>query len=398
VGSDEAAARAVTAARAALVLGRDAKCAFFATLALRLVPVADRSVPTMATDGRRLLYHPDFVLGLSKDERVGVLVHEVMHCALAHFARRAGRDLGTWNVACDLAVNPLLLDAGFVLPAGRLLPGQCSFADLPAGKSAEEYYRLLHDRAGTANEPETTDPNSMGGDPSASADPGGCGGVIDPTDGSPASTRQAESEWTVAVAQAGQAASGRGDLPARLGRTITAVVHSPADWRAVLRAFISIHARNDYSWYRPNRRYLGQGLYLPGLHSDELGDVVVAVDTSGSVGTRELGLFAAELSALLAACDCRATILYHDRAVQKVHTWDPADGPLAFDPVGGGGTCHVCVFDWVDRSALDPACVVCLTDLETRFPARAPAVPVLWAQVGDAAVIPSFGSVVRLNP
>jgi predicted metal-dependent peptidase len=398
IGSEEAAARAVTAARAALVLGRDAKSAFFATLALRLIPAADRSVPTMATDGRRLVYHPDFVLGLSKDERIGVLVHEVMHCALTHFARRAGRDLGTWNIACDLAVNPLLLDAGFVLPAGRLVPGEGSSADLQAGKSAEEYYRLLQDRVGTGNDTGTTDPISTGGDSPPFADPGGCGGVLDPVDASPVSTRQAETDWAVAVSQAEQVAIGRGDLPAGLGRTVTAIVHRPADWRSVLRAFVSTHARNDYSWSRPNRRYLSQGLYLPGLHSDELDEVVIAVDTSGSVGKDELGLFAAELTALLSSYDCRATVLYHDRTVQKVQSWAPADGPLVFDPVGGGGTCHVCVFEWVDQAGLDPACVVCLTDLETRFPTRPPPVPVLWAQVGNASVDPPFGSVIHLSP
>jgi predicted metal-dependent peptidase len=173
-----------------------------------------------------------------------------MHCALGHFARRVGRALGIWKVACDLAVNSLLLDAGFKLPAGRLVPGEGPFVNLPAGKSAEEYYRLLQDRDRTGNNSGTSNPNPTEGNPQLFADPGGCGGVIDPVDGSTASTRQAETEWTVAVSQAERVAGGRGDLPAGLGRTITAVVHSPADWRSVLRAFVSTHARNDYSWCR----------------------------------------------------------------------------------------------------------------------------------------------------
>jgi predicted metal-dependent peptidase len=202
----------------------------------------------------------------------------------------------------------------------------------------------------------------------------------------------------VAVAQADQAARGRGELPAGLGRTVEEVIHPPADWRSILRAFVSTHARNDYSWARPNRRYLAHGLYLPGLQSDELGDVVVAVDTSGSIGARELGLFASELSALLAAYDCRATILYHDSRVQKVETWTPTDGLLILTPIGGGGTRHDCVFDWVLKTGFIAACVVCLTDLATRFPVPPPAVPVLWAKVGDARVDPPFGQVIQLGP
>ena len=162
-----------------------------------------------------------------------------------------------------------------------------------------------------------------------------------------------------------------------------------------MRALDSTNSRNDYAWHRPNRRYLAQGLYLPGLHSDELGDVVLAVDTSGSVGPRELGAFAAEAEALLAAYDCSVTVLYHDARVQGVATWTPADGPLVLTPVGGGGTSHRCVFDWLARSALDPACVVCLTDLETCFPDAPPFAPVLWAVAGDCTVTPPFGRVVR---
>jgi predicted metal-dependent peptidase len=392
---DEEAARALAAARAALVLSRDAKGAFFATLALRLTPVVDRSVGTMATDGHRLLYHPDFVLTLSKEERVGVLVHEVMHCALAHFARRAGRDLTRWNVACDLAVNPILLDAGFQLPSGRLVPGEARFAHLPPGKSAEEYYAILPVPAGPDG---SEDPDSPINKEEASSDPGGCGGVIEPPDGSPAIAREAEAVWRAAVAQAETAARGRGDLPAGLGRVVEEVIHPPADWRTLLRTFVSRHARHDYSWTHPNRRFVAQGLFLPGLRSEELGEVVIAVDTSGSVGPRELGLFAAEIEALLGAFDCTAAVLYHDTQVQKVETWTATDGPLVLTPIGGGGTDHRCVFDWVAAAAFDPAVVVCLTDLDTRFPDHPPAVPVLWAQVGSTRIDPPFGTVVPIGP
>lgn len=68
----------------------------------------------MATDGRTLTYNPTFVTGLSPDELLGVLVHEVLHNALDHPARRSDRNIERWNIACDLAVNPLLLAAGFV--------------------------------------------------------------------------------------------------------------------------------------------------------------------------------------------------------------------------------------------------------------------------------------------
>ena len=131
--AEEQATRALAGARARLILGRDSKSAFFATLLLRLQPKSDWEVPTIATDGRSLDYNPEFVTGLSADELVGVLAHEVMHCALAHPARRGARDALLWNVAADLAINPLLRDAGMVLPNTRLMPGDGKFCELPAG-------------------------------------------------------------------------------------------------------------------------------------------------------------------------------------------------------------------------------------------------------------------------
>jgi predicted metal-dependent peptidase len=176
------------------------------------------------------------------------------------------------------------------------------------------------------------------------------------------------------------------------------VLRPPTDWKAVLREFVAATARNDYSWARPNRRFLSQGMILPGLRSEELGHVVIAVDTSGSIGAALLGAFAAEVNAVLAAYECSVTVLYHDTEVQTTQAWQSSDGPLTLDPVGGGGTSHGCVFDWLTASGTDAACVVCLTDLETEFPSQTPAAPVLWAVVGPGPTRPPFGRVVSLVP
>ncbi|QEL17652.1 hypothetical protein PX52LOC_04650 [Limnoglobus roseus] len=390
----EDAAKRLAVARANLILGRDAKSAFFATLALRLRLDVDWACGTMATDGRVLAYAPAFVTGLSPAELVGVLAHEVLHNALLHPFRRGPRDPARWNEACDLAVNPLLLAAGFVLPASRLLPGEGRYAGFPPAKSADEYYALLAEppaNGGTDGEGGGNTGNGHG------PDPGGCGGVTDPAAGSPAACEQVAAAWQVAVVQAEHVAKGRGELPAGIARTVETVRRPPVDWKEELRAFVSAAARNDYAWSRPNRRFLWQGLYLPGLASEELGDVVIAVDTSGSVGPAELAVFAGAVEDILSAFACSATVLYHDTEVQGVRAWRSGDGPLVLDPVGGGGTSHACVFDWLDRQGVSPACVVCLTDLETRFPDRPPAVPVLWAVVGGADTPPPFGTTVRVT-
>jgi predicted metal-dependent peptidase len=145
-----------------------------------------------------------------------------------------------------------------------------------------------------------------------------------------------------------------------------------------------------------NRRFIAQGLYLPGMYSNELGDVVVAVDCSGSVGERELSLFAEEVNAVLSSFDTTVTLLYHDSCIQKVVEHCSTDGPLKLEPVGGGGTSHVCVFEWLEKSGGSPSCVVALTDLATEF-GSAPDTPVLWAVVGGNKEMPPFGRVVEID-
>lgn len=120
-------------ARTALLLDHP----FFGSLLFRLKGHETRSVKTMATDGISLYYNPDFVDTLNAATLAGTLAHEVMHPALRHHTRRAGRDPKRWNEACDYAINPLLLDAGLRLPEGVLVDNRFR------GLSAEEIYNRL---------------------------------------------------------------------------------------------------------------------------------------------------------------------------------------------------------------------------------------------------------------
>jgi predicted metal-dependent peptidase len=61
-----------------------------------------------------------------------VLAHEALHCALSHFARRQHRVKQRWDVACDFAINPLLVKDGLKPPPGALV------LDVYEGMTAEE--------------------------------------------------------------------------------------------------------------------------------------------------------------------------------------------------------------------------------------------------------------------
>src|ERR1700747_376880 len=120
-------------ARTALLLDHP----FFGTLLFRLGARACSPIATMATNGVSLYFNPEFVETLCSAELIGTLAHEVMHPALQHHTRRAGRSPKRWNMACDDAINPMLRDAGLMLPKDVLYEARF------VGMSAEEIYNLL---------------------------------------------------------------------------------------------------------------------------------------------------------------------------------------------------------------------------------------------------------------
>jgi predicted metal-dependent peptidase len=394
--AEEKLAKLIGQARTRLVLSRGGDAAFWATLALRLKVKPAWDKETLSTDGKTLLCNPLFVASLTDDERVGVIAHEVAHLALAHHTRKGSRDHATWNVAGDLVINPLLIGGGFTLPSCRLIPGEGDYAAIPTGLSTEETYARLQQHQHGERQKDQPGGGKSGHQGCGQGDPGGCGGVEEPGDGTDAAKSESEAEWQVAVAQARNAARMRGSLSAGLDRFIDAVLRPVVDWRAVLREFVTRTARNDYRMTPPNRRFVHQGLYLPVIRGDELGGVLLAVDTSGSIGGETLKVFAGEIQGVLDAYEgARLTILYHDSQVRHVQRWESSDGPIRLEPKGGGGTDHRPVFDWIAKEGLDAACLVCLTDLASVFPDRAPDYAVLWASVARGVVAP-FGQLVEV--
>lgn len=255
---------------------------------------------------------------------------------------------------------------------------------------------------GQAGQPQGGQP-----DPFAdAADPGGCGGILDPVEEiDPAGESELATDWEIATRQAVAVACKRaGSVPGFIARLGDDLNRAPAvDWRAALLRFIDDAARRDYSWLRPNRRHIAAGLYLPGLRSDALSHVVVAIDTSGSIADSPLAAFQAELSGLVeSGMVDRVTILCCDTAIRSVAEFGRGD-PVEVKPVGGGGTKFRPVFDWVEENAADAAAVVYFTDLECFDRPTDPGVPTLWAAWGRGSDIDrlstslGFGEVVHIT-
>jgi predicted metal-dependent peptidase len=412
-GTDAEALKLVRLARMALLMRPDSACCFFAALALRLREVA-APVGTAATDGKHLAVDPAWWCGLTPQERVAVVAHEVLHCVYGHQSRRGGREKALWNLAADLAINSILEDAHFSLPECGVFPGKVAkgaaalspyaqlIASLPKGLSAEAYYDRLQviprpKRPGKGEKGEgQPKPGAGGGDGEKGEgkpepgdgqgggsqqpvdDPGGCGAVTDAAQDD-AGREESAAEWRVAAVQAARQAKTRGNLPGALSEFMAELEAPRVRWQGVLRDFVLRVLSDDYSWRWPNRRHIGRGIYLPSRGSDGLANGVVMVDSSGSISDALLKRFLSEVQGIVEAHPARLTVLMHDHAVHNTVEWQPGDGDLEVPrKIARGGTSHRPAFEAVADLDEPPAFVVALTDLYTEFPAEAPDCPVLW--------------------
>ena len=379
----------VTSARTDLILSNP----FFGALSLGLKIVEDTTCATAWTDGRSLGYNPAFIDGLNHSQCTALIAHEVMHCAMGHPWRRDAREFKQWNIAADRAINSELRESGFTLPEGALFPNAGE-----TGKSAEWYY------AREQSQPKGPDPQRGKGKPQpgngtpqpGKGTPDPLGEVRDaPTtpdaDGEPAPSEQ---EWKQKAAEALNSAKMCGKMPGGLARAVKDALKPRIDIRSLLLRFFSERSTGDYSWSRPNPRYISSGLYLPALESRELGEVAILADTSGSMDSEALAYTRGVVEQVLDEVSPLGTTLYMvDTKVHTVHRMEKGE-PLTWEPKGGGGTNFTSFFEQVNSGDVQPVCIIGITDLCATF-GTAPDCPVLWLSTTDRTA--PFGEVVYVD-
>jgi len=364
----------------------------------------DDQVPTACTNGKDERYNPDFIAKLKEKELAFVVMHEASHKMYRH--------LTTWrklfddspniaNAACDYVINLMLKD----------LDPHESFMCMPRDKEGK-LIGLIDERFRGMNTKQVFDilKKECEGN-------GGSGGEqgFDEHDWESAgdlpeeTKRELERELDQAIRQGIIAnkkinGTGGGDLERELGELVTPKV----DWREQLREFVkSICAGKDAStWRRPNRRFIGAGVYMPTLISERVNHVVAAIDTSGSIGGAELNSF---LSEFVAICEQvnpeHIDLLYWDGRVAGHETYTGADAPnivSSTKPVGGGGTSPSCITAYLKEKALRPDVAVILTDGYVGSDwgekgGNAWPCPTLWCIVGGNTVVAANGKTVHIN-
>ena len=439
----------LTAARAKLILDKP----FLGALVLRLpLAAADPEwCKTTATDARKFYYNPAFIDSLSMPQTQFMLAHEALHCALSHFARRQHRVQHRWDLACDYAINPLLLEDGLTPPPN------CNVMPQFLGMTAEEIYPLIEDnddsetidqhlfdqdnsagggqQGDAPDKPDNQMPDTGGGGQNSQReddrDEGGETPLDEQSDGnegqgaqpmeadtprtnqqekdsdregrgeptpSPLSNDERQTlevQWQQRLAGAAQQAMQAGKMGGSMARLVDHLLQPQLPWRMLLARYMTAMARDDFSYMRPSRRE-GDAI-LPSLKSSQV-EIVVAVDTSGSIRANEMDEFLSEVSALKGQMRARVTLHACDSSLAE-------GGPWVFEPWeefrcpaeihGGGGTDFRPVFDWLDTQGQRPELLVYFTDAQGQFPQTEPNFPVIWLVKGRDPV--PWGQRIQLN-
>ncbi|HEY6020159.1 MAG TPA: VWA-like domain-containing protein [Candidatus Paceibacterota bacterium] len=405
---------------------------FFAPAVAKLPVRFEKGVGTAATDGKGIVWDPDWFDKLPDAVLPTVLCHESAHCLLGHLWRApAGVDWELWNKAADHAVN-LMLKEWSALVMSKRLADPFPFPDPPeaylanpafSGMSEEKIYACLRDQSQQGGKPGNGpqgsgqggkgNPKGQGqgqprqgkGKPQGQPGQGQPGqhsmpafGQMQQPKAADTTQKKLHNNWNQTIGQCVQMAKGRGDIPGSLTQYVGELFSPKTAWYEIVRSWLRENASDDWNWLRPNPLFDGNsgGLVVPSLDNESIGAIVFGKDTSGSVCCYPeiCSYFVGEQQNCLDEMRPKRLIdICCDTAIHSCREYVPGD-TIDKEFPGGGGTSFVPVFEHCDTLPMLPKCLVYLTDLDGTFPDKEPPYPVLWVVYGGSKEKPPFGEVV----
>jgi predicted metal-dependent peptidase len=381
-------------------MNKDRYVALAGVLMLGSKEVRD-DVPTAATNGRDEVYGRTFVEQLNDAELRFVVLHECYHKLFRH--------LTTWkhlweddaqlaNVACDYVINLMIVDDnkdGFAVMPKDKQGNVIGLIDKKyVGMDSEQVFKLLK-----------KDGQGQGQGQGQGFDEHDWEGAAQMTD---EEQHQLAEDIDEAVRQGALTA---GKLGTGGNRAIDSLLQPEVDWKEVLREFVTTTCvGSDYSTYsRPNRRYASADVYMPSGVSQQVDELVVAIDTSGSIGQPELTKFLSEIQGVVANVNPRAVrVLYWDTKVcademyENETSTNTGGMPLSSlisstKPAGGGGTDVRCVNTYMQDNQITAQAVIVLTDGYLNGNWGEWSSPVLWCILSHKSAMPTVGEAIHIT-
>ena len=341
------------------------KASFFGNLATRLKLInADEWCPTAATDGRNFYYNSRFIQMLRPKEIEFLFGHEVLHCVYDHFGRRGERQPKVWNIANDFCVNADLKKHN----VGEFITSvPCLYDEKYKDMSSEAIYDELMKNAKKIN---LDDLLSKLLDEHMDGEGGGDGEEVDGSGkGRPQLSeeekQQIRDEIKEAVLAAASTVDGAGNLPAGVKRLIEDLTEPKMNWRELLRMNLESTIKTDYTWMRTGRKGWHMDAIMPGRKNDEMIDIAIAIDASGSIDETMLREFLSEIQSIMDSFPSyKIHVVTFDTNCYNPQVYDSEnlDSICDYEISGGGGTDFDCVYEYFKQEEIVPRRLVMFTD------------------------------------
>ena len=342
------------------------RASFFGNLATRLKLVnADEWCGTAATDGRHFYYNSRFIQMLRPKEIEFLFGHEVLHCVYDHFGRRGNRDPQLFNIANDYCVNADLVKHRV---GEKITTVPCLHDPKYDGLSSEEIYDKLMENVQKISMEDLLDKlidEHMDGDDDGSAGSDGDGEGKGKPKLSAADRQAIKDEIKEAMLAAAQTTDGAGNIPAGVMRMIKEMTEPQMNWRELLRMNLESTIKSDYTWMRPSRKGWHMDAVMPGRKNDEMIDIAIAIDTSGSIGEKMLKDFLGEVQGIMDSFPAyKIHIVSFDTDTYNPVQYDSEnlDSIVDYEPAGGGGTDFDAIYRYLKNEDIQPRRLVVFTD------------------------------------
>ena len=348
---------------------------FLSTITFSVKHVFTEDVPTAATEGLTIWYNPTWFKTLNDQERIFLLAHETWHIALMHPTRMIGKKKDVYRRACDYVINGILSKAGYKAIHDKP-PITDVLYDIKYNNwsTAEVYEDLL------LNDPDT--PKDYISD--LLEQPVGSTGKPDlnnKTKGKQLSPQDIENKIkTILVKASTQSKMGgkkAGSIPGEIERRIDELINPKLNYDELLHRYMDSHVKDDYSWSKRNRRY--PDIYMPSQHSEAIGSLTFAIDTSGSISREDTQKILSEINHIIEKYKPQqVTILDCDRKIHNIHVIDDTNNVDILDLKfsGGGGTSFVEPIKYCEEH--DTNLLIYFTDLYATPITKDPSFPVVW--------------------
>ena len=347
---------------------------------------------TAYTDGINKVYCREYVAEYKCESKLrGLILHENLHVGLKQIPRH--RDLKDdhklLNYAMDFVVNDIIKNTEGVVGVNKeplvSLPDGALYHPMFHDWSVRRVYNYLKQR-----KDELDRADEQGSEPQPCPEQGKSSSGGEPQEGETdiddalrnmkdgtddhrfgevadmdaEQIKKLEGEIDKALRQGGMLA---GRMGGNIPRVIGELLEPKVDWREVLREFVqsAMRGKDEYTWRKMSKPYLANDMYIPSMHSETMGELVVAIDTSGSIDNEQISAFASELASICEVCSPdKVRVLWWDTKVhgEQVFEGNYQDIANMLKPMGGGGTHVGCVSDYMVKSSINAEVLVIFTD------------------------------------